>query len=66
MQNDCVRGQFALLRLRNTHPAFGQDSRLEIGGTGSTLVLTWRKDEEWISLQADLAKEEYSISGTSL
>ena len=66
LQNDCVRGQFALLRLRNTHPAFGQDSRLEIGGTGSTLVLTWRKDEEWISLQADLAKEEYSISGTSL
>lgn len=66
LQNDCVRGQLALLRLRNTHPAFGQDSRLEIGGTGSTLVLTWRKDEEWISLQADLAKEEYSISGTSL
>lgn len=66
LQNDCVRGQLALLRLRNTHPAFGQDSSLEIGGTSNTLVLTWRKDAEWIFLQADLAKEEYSIFGTSL
>lgn len=66
LQNPCVLEQLDLLRLRGTHPAFGFDSELEIGGEGSTLELTWRKGGEWVSLHADLAKATYSITGTSL
>lgn len=66
LQNPCVLEQLDLLRLRSTHPAFGFDSALEIGGEGSTLELTWRKGGEWVSLHADLAKATYSITGTSL
>lgn len=66
LQNPCVLEQLDLLRLRGTHPAFGFDSELEIGGEGSTLELTWRKGGEWVSLRADLAKATYSITGTSL
>ena len=66
LQNPCVLEQLDLLRLRSTHPAFGFDSKLEIGGEGSTLELTWRKGGEWVSLHADLAKATYSITGTSL
>lgn len=66
LQNPCVLEQLDLLRLRSTHPAFGFDSELEIGGEGSTLELTWRKGGEWVSLRADLAKATYSITGTSL
>lgn len=66
LQNPCVLEQLDLLRLRSTHPAFGFDSELEIGGEGSTLELTWRKGGEWVSLHVDLAKATYSITGTSL
>lgn len=66
LQNPCVLEQLDLLRLRSTHPAFGFDSELEIGGEGSTLELTWRKGGEWVSLHADLARTTYSITGTSL
>ena len=66
LQNPCVLEQLDLLRLRSTHPAFGFDSELEIGGEGSTLELTWRKGGEWVSLHADLVKATYSITGTSL
>lgn len=66
LQNPCVLEQLDLLRLRSTHPAFGFDSELEIGGEGSTLELTWHKGGEWVSLHADLAKATYSITGTSL
>lgn len=66
LKNPCVLEQLDLLRLRSTHPAFGFDSELEIGGEGSTLELTWRKGGEWVSLHADLAKATYSITGTSL
>ena len=66
LQNPCMLEQLDLLRLRSTHPAFGFDSELEIGGEGSTLELTWRKGGEWVSLHADLARATYSITGTSL
>lgn len=66
LQNPYVLEQLDLLRLRSTHPAFGFDSELEIGGEGSTLELTWRKGGEWVSLHADLDKTTYSITGTSL
>ena len=66
LQNPCVLEQLDLLRLRSTHPAFGFNSELEIGGEGSTLELTWRKGGEWVSLHADLARATYSITGTSL
>ena len=66
LQNPCVLEQLDLLRLRSTHPAFGFDSELEIGGEGSTLELTWRKGGEWVSLHADLARATCSITGTSL
>ncbi len=62
LQNETVQKQLELLRLRNTHPAFGFDSTLEIGGENNTLSLKWSNGNAWIALNADLKTLEYSIT----
>ena len=62
LQNETVQKQLELLRLRNTHPAFGFDSQLEIGGENNTLSLKWSNGNAWIALNADLKTLEYSIT----
>jgi sucrose phosphorylase len=47
-----VRALLDLIHLRNTHPAFG--GTFEVGGSGSTLVLTWTHGRASAALEVDL------------
>ena len=59
-----VRKQIDLIRLRNTHPAFGGIFRVE-APTESRIEILWQKQGDWIKLEADLAVPNASITGTS-
>jgi sucrose phosphorylase len=48
-----VRSLLALIRFRNSHPAFG--GHLSVAGDPSRIVLTWTDGEEVAELRADLA-----------
>jgi sucrose phosphorylase len=61
LRKPVVQKQLELLRLRNTHPAFGFDASLTIEKDGSILKLTWSKGASQISLEADFAEYEYQI-----
>jgi sucrose phosphorylase len=58
-----VRKQIELIRLRNTHPAFGGEFRVE-ALTESRIEILWQGQEDWIKLEADLAVPSASITGT--
>ncbi len=58
-----VRKQIELIRLRNTHPAFGGEFRVE-APTESRIEILWQGQEDWIKLEADLAVPSASITGT--
>lgn len=61
-----VQRQLALLRFRNTFPAFGFDSRLVIEDSGEgQLHLVWAKGAHTASLTADLATFAFEISFSS-
>ena len=61
MGKEVVQKQLELLRLRNTNPAFGFDSNLDIKTNGSVMTFTWTNGEHSISLDADFADYSYSI-----
>ncbi len=61
MKKPVVQKQLELLRLRNTNPAFGFDSKLDIDQDGSALTMTWQNGDNKISLKADFATYEYTI-----
>jgi len=61
MKKPVVQKQLELLRLRNTNPAFGFDSKLDIDQDGSVLTMTWQNGDNKISLKADFATYEYTI-----
>ena len=50
-----VQSLVALLRLRNTHPAFGGTFELT-PSPADRMVLAWRNDAEWARLDVDLAQ----------
>ena len=56
-----VRSLLSLLRVRNTHPAFGGTFTIEPSST-DRLVLRWTKDGEWMQLDADVSRTCASIS----
>jgi sucrose phosphorylase len=61
LQKPVVQEQLKLLSLRNTHPAFGFDSKLDLVQDGSKLTFTWSKGADHITLEADFATYEYAI-----
>jgi sucrose phosphorylase len=61
LKEPVVKKQLELLRLRNTHPAFGFDSKLEIAQDGSVLKLTWTKGSDKITLETDFSTYDYEI-----
>jgi sucrose phosphorylase len=61
LQKPVVQEQLSLLRLRNTHPAFGYDAALAVECDGSKLTLTWTKGTNRIALEADFATYDYEI-----
>lgn len=61
LKNDVVKKQLELLRLRNTHPAFGFDSTLTAESNGFMLKLAWEKDGHHAELRANLRDYSYEI-----
>ena len=61
LKKEVVQKQLDLLRLRNTHPAFGFDANFEADLNGSVMCITWSRDDHRISLDADFETLEYRI-----
>ena len=61
---DVVQRQLALLRFRNTFPAFGFDAKLTLASeNASTLRFAWVKDGCTATLQADFARASFTVTG---
>ena len=61
MNRPVVQSLLSLVRVRNTHPAFGGTFTIE-PSTLDRLVLRWTRDGEWVRLDADLSRMCASIS----
>ena len=61
LKKDVVKKQLELLRFRNTNPAFGFDSKLNISTEGSVMIFTWKKDGHEATLRADFSDYSYEI-----
>jgi sucrose phosphorylase len=59
-----VQKQIELMRMRNTHPAFAGEVRVDVP-TEHAIEITWTLGEQWIKLLADLSIPSVSIAGTS-
>jgi len=58
-----VQKQLELLRFRSQFPSFGNDSTLEIDSDNpQRLMLTWKKDKNTATLDANLSTLDFSIS----
>ena len=60
LQRPVVRNLCALIRLRNTHPAFGGDFSSDALG-GSELVMRWRSGVHLAELRVDFADRDYQL-----
>lgn len=63
LQTPLVRALFALMRLRNDHPAFGGDFALD-QPSESRLTLSWRRDEHMAELAVDFAGPSATITAS--
>jgi sucrose phosphorylase len=61
LQKPVVKKQLELLKLRNTNPAFGFDSKFSVNRDGSVMTFTWENNGSKISLKADFATYDYEI-----
>jgi sucrose phosphorylase len=61
LQTNVVRRQLALLRLRKSFPAFGQNAQISVKAEGHCLDFVWRSAGCTASLHADLAVMQYRI-----
>ena len=55
LQTPLVEELIALIRLRNSHPAFNGDCTVE-STSPDRLAIRWRQNKHWISLAVDLTK----------
>jgi sucrose phosphorylase len=62
LERPVVRRLLELIRLRNTHPAFGGHFRAV--GEGSALELTWEAGEHRVSLEADVTAVRIRVRAT--
>ena len=61
LKKDVVKKQLELLNLRNTHPAFGFDSKFSASADGDKLYLSWEKEGHAASLTANLSDYTFEI-----
>jgi sucrose phosphorylase len=64
LERPLVQRQIELMRLRNTHPAFAGEIRVDVPAEHE-LEITWVLDRQWIKLLADLSVPSVCITGTS-
>ena len=62
LKKNVVKEQLHLLKLRNTHPAFGWNSIFRAGSEGSRMTLTWENNGNTVSLTADFSDYSYTIT----
>ncbi len=60
-----VRKLIEIIRLRNTHPAFGGEATVS-SSAAHLLVITWKLDEAWAKLTVDLAAPSAVIEGSGV
>ncbi|BET66344.1 sucrose phosphorylase [Opitutales bacterium ASA1] len=60
LERPVASGLVALIRFRNTHPAFAGEFSVE-AGDGGLLVLEWRSREAWARLDVDLCSRRGCI-----
>jgi sucrose phosphorylase len=61
VQRPVVRRLLALIRLRNSHPAFGGAFSVE-PGSDTQLQLRWQQGGDWAALQIDFAAGTHALS----
>ena len=59
---EIVQKQLALLKLRNTYPAFGFDSKFTVTTEGHKMTMSWEKDEYKAVLKVDFDTYSYEIT----
>jgi sucrose phosphorylase len=65
LRRPVVQKQLQLIRLRNTHPAFAGEFRVE-APADNLIELQWKLQEHWVRLHVDLSGPCASITGTDL
>jgi sucrose phosphorylase len=65
LKRPLVQKQIELMKLRNTHPAFAGEFRVEAPAE-NLIELQWKRQEHWVTLHVDLSVPMASITGTSL
>ena len=63
MESDVVKQQIWMLQFRNTFPAFGFESELQIWQEGFLLRLSWSKDGFWACLEIDFSNYNFVLLG---
>ncbi|MBP5304980.1 MAG: glycosidase [Lachnospiraceae bacterium] len=66
LKKETVLKQLELLKYRNFHPAFAEDSAIAVASEGSKISITWQKGKFMASIEADLKTKEYSVFRTSM
>ncbi|MCL2232401.1 MAG: hypothetical protein FWB99_04910 [Treponema sp.] len=61
LKSELTKTQLELLRLRNTHPAFGPGALFSANGDGRTLCLQWENNGHMARLEADFEACAYTI-----
>lgn len=64
LQTQIVRSLCDLIRLRNTHPAFGGEFELP-SCPDNELVMAWRRGEDFARLHIDFTNDRYSLEYTA-
>ncbi len=65
LKQPLVRKLIDLILSRNSHPAFNGEFHVEAPEKYS-LVMSWKKDAQWIKLDVDLSTPSASITGTGI
>ncbi len=63
LAHSLVKKQIELIRLRNSHPAFGGEVSIKVP-TKHEIEITWTLDKQWIKLNVDLSIFRALITGT--
>lgn len=59
LEKEVVMRQIDLIRMRNTHPAFGEDSTITVDSDNHLLRITWQNGMHQAQLQADFDALSY-------
>ena len=65
LKRPLVQKQIELMRLRNMHPAFGGECKVDVP-TESRIKIRWIRQEHSVKLRADFSVPSASITGTGI